>query len=346
MQNNISKVIYHNTIPITGLFRICVNDLQVKEMFLVAFNNGKLGAFINNSNSNSKSESTQPYQTRYEINLNLQNNDYFVSCTQCNSLIILGTSSGLIYIQSIPSLLTNNIINTQQPLILSGQSNLISYLTVIPLNNLISCSYDGTIFIRAIKDDNITLTKQLQSSTNKTIKGAVYLQHHKTLLTVGEKIFMFWDINTFEQITALQGMLPLIHINSIIEYDDTYIIWGTNESIVLFDMNIWWANKVIKLGDNVHPYSLLKMTNGSVLIGCNGNRLLYLNPNDNNKMKFIPQQGNEAIEGTSSTFVVGMFEDVSNEKVVTASQDGVVIELDIMYINNEKLSMDLNDIHI
>ena len=41
-----------------------------------------------------------------------------------------------------------------------------------------------------------------------------------------------------------------------------------------------------------------------------------------------------------------MFEDVSNEKVVTASQDGVVIELDIMDINNEKLSMDLNDIHI
>ena len=52
-------------------------------------------------------------------------------------------------------------------------------------------------------------------------------------------------------------------------------------------MNIWWANKVIKLGDNVHPYSLLKMMNGSILIGCNGNRLLYLNPNDNNKMKFI-----------------------------------------------------------
>ena len=73
MQNNISKVIYHNTIPITGLFRICVNDLQVKEMFLVAFNNGKLGAFVNNNNSNSnsssKSECTQPYQTRYEINL-------------------------------------------------------------------------------------------------------------------------------------------------------------------------------------------------------------------------------------------------------------------------------------
>ena len=190
------------------------------------------------------------------------------------------------------------------------------------------------------------LTKQLQSSTNKTIKGALYLQHHKTLLTVGEKIFMFWDINTFEQITALQGMLSLIHINSIIEYDDTYIIYGTNESIVLFDMNIWWANKVIKLGDNVHPYSLLKMTNGSVLIGCNGNRLLYLNPNDNNKIKFISQCGNTQIEGASSTFVVGMFEDVSNEKVVTASQDGVVIELDIMDINNEKLSMDLNDIHI
>ena len=345
MQNNISKVIYHNTIPITGLFRICVNDLQVKDMFLVAFNNGKLGAFVNNSNSNNNS--AQPYQTRYEININLQNNDYFVSCTQCNSLIILGTSLGLIYIQSIHSLLSNN--NTQQPIILYGQSNLICYLTVIPLNNintLISSSYDGTVFIRTIKDDDITLTKQLQSSTNKTIKGAVYLQHHNTLLTVGEKIFMFWDINTFKQITALQGMLPLIHINSIIEYDDTYIIWGTNESIVLFDMNIWWADRVIKLGDNVHPYSLLKMTNGSVLIGCNGNRLLYLNPNDNNKTKFIPQQGNEAIEGASSTFIVGMFEDVSNEKVVTASQDGVVIELDIMYINNEKLSMDLNDIHI
>jgi hypothetical protein len=77
MQNNISKLIYHNTIPITGLFRICVNDSQAKEMFLVAFNNGKLGAFVNNSNSNSNS--TQPYQTRYEININLQNNDYFIS---------------------------------------------------------------------------------------------------------------------------------------------------------------------------------------------------------------------------------------------------------------------------
>ena len=111
-------------------------------------------------------------------------------------------------------------------------------------------------------------------------------------------------------------------------------------------MNIWWVNKVIKLGDNVHPYLLLKMMNGSILIGCNGNRLLYLNPNHNNKMKFISQCGNIAIKGVTSTFVVGMFEDVSNEKVVTASQDGVVIELDIMEINNEKLSMDLNDIHI
>ena len=140
MQNNISKVIYHNTIPITGLFRICVNDSQVKEMFLVAFNNGKLGAFVNNININSNS--TQLYQTRYEININLQNNDYFVSCVQCNLLIILGTSSGLIYIQSIPSLLNTQQLN--KPLILYGQSNLISYLTVIPLNNvnsLISCSY-------------------------------------------------------------------------------------------------------------------------------------------------------------------------------------------------------------
>ena len=102
----------------------------------MAFNNGKLGAFVNNSNSNSNS--TQPYQTSYEININLQNNDYFISYAQCNSLIILGTNSGLIYIQSISSLL-NNINNTKQlnkPFILYDQSNLISYLTVIPLNNV------------------------------------------------------------------------------------------------------------------------------------------------------------------------------------------------------------------
>ena len=343
---NISKVVYHNTLPITGVFRICINHSQVKEMFLVAFNNGKLAAFVKDD-INSHNHIQQPYQTPYEINLNLQNNDYFVSCTQFNSLIILGTSSGLIYVQSVLALLNNsNNINTQQPIILYGQSNLISYLTVISMNNdvntLISCSYDGSILIRNIKDE-ITLTKQLHSSTINIIKGAVYLQHQNMLLTVGEKIFMFWDMNTFEQITALQGMLPLMHINSIIEYNDKHIIWGTNENIVLFNICVWRIDKVITLGDNVHPYFLLKMTNDSILIGCNGNRLLHVNPNDNN-IKFIPQV-NATIEGSYS-FIVGMFEDASNEKVITASQDGIVIELDIMHINNEKLTMELNDIHI
>ena len=118
---------------------------------------------------------------------------------------------------------------------------------------------------------------------------------------------------------------------------------GTNENIVLFNICIWCIDKVIKLGDNVHPYSLLKMANDSILIGCNGNRILHLNPNDNT-FKFIPQ-ANSSREG-ALTFIVGMFEDERNEKVITASQDGVVIELDITQLNNEKLTKDLNNINL
>ena len=166
-------------------------------------------------------------------------------------------------------------------------------------------------FIKSIiiSDNSGKNTNILQINENKLVSSSVESNYIK-----------FFDIKQdFEEITTIKNISVNWSWNSMEIFNENILLIGgsDNNGIYLIDINNYQIiSNILK---NLEIYSIIKLKNGNILIGCKNN-----NSTDNSLIEYKYDNSNlikiKSIDIAHSKFISGLIE-MNNKEIITCSGD-------------------------
>ena len=240
--------------------------------------------------------------------------------------------NGVLYFDILPN---NNIIaccedgnmkiyelkNENSKLINELKSHVDAVLKVIIIENkLISCSRDNTMIVWEKKEQNYINVKSIKISDDNDNTNILQINENK-LVSSSLEYIKFFDIkNNLDEIKTIESIYSNSFCNSMAIFNENILIicGSDNNGIYLIDINNYQLISNL-LNDIIISYSIIKLSNGNILIGC-----YNYNYNDYFLIEY-KYDDNDLIEIKSnltdnSDNISGLIE-MNNEVIISCSYD-------------------------
>lgn len=180
-------------------------------------------------------------------------------------------------------------------------------------NKLISCSRDTTMIIWEKKDKNYNNIKSIIIGYSYDNSNIIQINENK-LVSSSTDYITFFDIkNNFNEIKKIEDISSNSYCNSMTMFNENIlIIGGMDFGIYLIDTNNYQV--ISKPLQNNTIYSIIKLTNGNILVGDSSSSLIEYKYDNNNFIE-IKSKSIEELD-----IITGLIE-INDEVIISYSCD-------------------------